>query len=308
MKRLLMVCWIASVLLSGCGGGGPPPPPPVITVAIAPGTPQTIDQGQTQNFAATVSNDAAHQGVTWSLSGASCSGAACGTFTNVTATSVTYNAPASLSSDLSVTVTAASVSNGTKSATVTATILALTVSISPTTATLSSAREITATVSNDAADQGVTWTLAQGGVPCSPACGAISPPSTTSDIPTTYTPPADLPAPSTIVLTATSVADSSKSASATLTVMPEAKGGSNYAWYQLDPPCGRGPYGIIVNYDTATATIDAQLQAMYDNGQRRLRIPIFFGRGLSDGTLVDSTGGGPCPAFPGQSAKPLSCH
>jgi len=68
-------------------------------------------------------------------------------------------------------------------------------------------------------------------------------------------------------------------------------GGSNYGWYHLDPGCKRGPYGVIPNYDKAKVEIDRQLEAMHRHGQRRLRIPIFFGRGLGGGTLLDSTGG-----------------
>ena len=78
---------------------------------------------------------------------------------------------------------------------------------------------------------------------------------------------------------------------------PAALGGSDYGWYQLDPPCIREPYGVVYNYDTATATIDAQLQQMYTNGQRRLRIPIYFARGLNTGTIMDSTGGNLSPRF-----------
>src|SRR5271156_5457147 len=68
-------------------------------------------------------------------------------------------------------------------------------------------------------------------------------------------------------------------------------GGSNYGWYHLDAPCSREPYGVVYNYDTATTTINGQLQQMYNNGQRRLRIPIYFARGLNSGTIMDSTGG-----------------
>src|SRR5215472_1019502 len=73
--------------------------------------------------------------------------------------------------------------------------------------------------------------------------------------------------------------------------LPAGLGGSNYGWYQLDPPCSREPYGVIYNYNTATATINSQLETMYTNGQRRLRIPIFFARGINSGTIMDSTGG-----------------
>jgi hypothetical protein len=70
-----------------------------------------------------------------------------------------------------------------------------------------------------------------------------------------------------------------------------ALGGSNYGWYYLGPNCDREPYGVVYNYDTANAIINTQLQQMYANGQRRLRIPIFFARGVNTGTVMDSTGG-----------------
>jgi hypothetical protein len=78
---------------------------------------------------------------------------------------------------------------------------------------------------------------------------------------------------------------------------PAGLGGSNYLTYHLDPPCYREPYGVVYNYDTATATINTQLQQMYTNGQRRLRIPIFHGRGVDTGSVMDSTGGNLAPRF-----------
>lgn len=77
----------------------------------------------------------------------------------------------------------------------------------------------------------------------------------------------------------------------TLTLAAQHRGGSNYAWYRIDPGCVRGPYGIIANYDTAAPEIDRQLEAMYHSGQRRLRIPIYHGRGIAGGTNMDSRGG-----------------
>lgn len=68
------------------------------------------------------------------------------------------------------------------------------------------------------------------------------------------------------------------------------RGGSSYNWYAGFNE-EREPNGIIVNYHSVTATIDAQLQGMYDNGQRRIRFLIFHGRGLAGGTNMDSTGG-----------------
>jgi hypothetical protein len=69
------------------------------------------------------------------------------------------------------------------------------------------------------------------------------------------------------------------------------RGGSNYAWYQVYPECKPGPYGVIANYHTAKSVIDQQLRAMYANGQRRLRIPIYHGRSLGGGTNLESKNG-----------------
>jgi len=70
-----------------------------------------------------------------------------------------------------------------------------------------------------------------------------------------------------------------------------ARGGTNYIYYEMDTGCVREQYGVIYHYDTATSTINSQLQAMYDNGQRRVKLPIYFGHGLDTGTVMDSTGG-----------------
>jgi hypothetical protein len=90
---------------------------------------------------------------------------------------------------------------------------------------------------------------------------------------------------------------SSPSSTSTPPPAPAALGGSNYGWYYLAPPCNREPYGVVFNYDTAASTINTQLQQMYNNGQRRLRIPIYHARGINSGTIMDSTGGNLAPQF-----------
>jgi len=81
----------------------------------------------------------------------------------------------------------------------------------------SSIESLAATVTNDSADKGVSWTVSCSATPC----GWISPSSTGSGAVTTYiapsTPPATTPS---VTVTATSVADSSKSASAAITITP----------------------------------------------------------------------------------------
>ena len=75
-----------------------------IGVSLTPNAPQTVNQGQTLNIAAAVSNDPSNKGVSWTLSGI-------GTLSGQTTTSATYNAPSSVPNNSSVTVTAASIAN-----------------------------------------------------------------------------------------------------------------------------------------------------------------------------------------------------
>ncbi len=91
-------------LVSGCGGGGS-----AITLAIAPSTTQTLDQGQSVTFYAQLGNDNSNKGVAWQpLTGTGCAGTGCGTLTNVTTTSVTYTAPTGLTSAITVSLEAIS--------------------------------------------------------------------------------------------------------------------------------------------------------------------------------------------------------
>ena len=79
--------------------------------------------------------------------------------------------------------------------------------------------------------------------------------------------------------------------------VPLAPGGSNFSWYRVDRPqpgvCIREPYGVIPGFgDPAVqATARGELAQMIASGQRRLRIGIFFARGIDSGTVMDSTGG-----------------
>jgi hypothetical protein len=167
----------------------------------------------TQNFTATVQNDSQNKGVSWSLSGAGCSGTACGTLSNVTTTAVTYHAPATAPSPATVTLTATSIADGTKTAAAAITVTAaISVSVSPTSASLniSKTQQFTATVTNDSQNLGVTWSV-NGVVGGNATVGTIS----TSGL---YNAPASVPAAS-VTVTATSKADSNHSGSATVTVL-----------------------------------------------------------------------------------------
>jgi hypothetical protein len=95
----------ATITLSGGSSGS-------VSVAITPKR-GGLTVSQNLNFTASVTNDVGGAGVTWSASGASCSGAACGTFKNVTATSATFVAGATTGI---VNVTATSAADGSKNA------------------------------------------------------------------------------------------------------------------------------------------------------------------------------------------------
>jgi Putative Ig domain len=104
---------IFGMALSGCGGGGGTSNHP-ISVSLSPSAAQAIDQGQTINFTASVANDSASKGVTWSQTGGALSGQ--------TTTAATFTASGSTGSG---SVTATSVADATKSATVSITVTAV---------------------------------------------------------------------------------------------------------------------------------------------------------------------------------------
>lgn len=97
---------LLALLISGCGGA-----PSGLVVVLNPGGNQAVDQNQSISFTAFVPNDTSNAGVTWTLSGGHCKGAACGTFVNSTPSAVTYQAPKSEPNLLTVTLTATSNAN-----------------------------------------------------------------------------------------------------------------------------------------------------------------------------------------------------
>src|SRR5487761_794094 len=111
---------LVAAFLAGCGGSKPSG----LAIVISPGTNQSVDQNQSVAFTAFVANDTSNSGVTWSLAGTHCASAACGTLTNNTSSSVTYNAPKSVGVLLNVILTATAVVNKKNTAT-------LNISVSP---------------------------------------------------------------------------------------------------------------------------------------------------------------------------------
>jgi hypothetical protein len=93
-----------------------------LDISITPAGPVTVAAGATLNLTATESWDINNAGVTWALSGTGCSGATCGTLSNVTNTSVTYTAPTTLPNPPTVTLTATSITDTCRTAAVTITV------------------------------------------------------------------------------------------------------------------------------------------------------------------------------------------
>ena len=117
-----------------------------------------IDQGQTVVITATVANDSKNAGVQWSVSGG-------GTLSAQTTTSATYNAPASVTTAFTATVTATSISNTSDTA-------SLQIKVNPlpaiTTTTLVSATAGTsynATLAVSGGSAPYRWTVISGTLP-----------------------------------------------------------------------------------------------------------------------------------------------
>jgi len=205
----------AGAFLAGCGGGStgtgtnppPPPPSPSIVVTVTPTTASVL-LGNSQAFSANVINTA-NTNVTWSVNGVPGGNISTGTISSAGL----YTAPADLPSPATVQVTATSQADSTKSATAQLNIASdITISLAPP----NSGVELGSTQAFHAAitsaghpDASVRWSLS--GPACPTACGSV-------DLGGNYTAPGILPSPATATLTAQSVADPSKQASAPITI------------------------------------------------------------------------------------------
>jgi len=188
-----------------------------VTMSVSP-TELTVQAGAAAPLTALVANDPTNQGVTWTVS---CTQGPCGSVSPTatpSGTATTYTAPADLpASDLQVTVTAVSVTNGSVSSSATVTVPSIGITIDPSAAEVEAggSTQFKATVVNDSQNKGVTWS-----VTCSPApCGTISPITTASGTPIKYTAPATAPEDAlSVTVTATSVRNPTVSTSAVVTV------------------------------------------------------------------------------------------
>ncbi len=196
--------------------------PPAVSVVVSPST-ATLNAGQTQQFTAQVLG-VSQTGVTWSISPQTGSIGATGL----------YTAPTTITASQTITVTATSTFDSTVIGKATITLAppaAVSVTIQPSSVSLtnSQSQQFTATVANSA-NQAVTWSI-------SPQTGTIS--STGA-----YTAPALISSTTALKVTATSVADATKTGTATITL-------SNY---------------ITIGSGAPANEVNAFLVAYYRNG------------------------------------------
>ncbi len=181
----------------------------VVAVSVSP-TSATVSAGLTQQFIATVTGTG-NTAVTWSVTPS----------VGTVSSSGLYTAPASNPTQQTVTVKATSVAAPQTSATATVTVLpSVIVSVTPTNASMypSQMNLFVATVSN-AGNTAVTWSMVSGP-------GAVNGSGW-------YTSPISVSVATVVTVRATSVADPTKSATATTTINPWP-GGTAYQYYVSD--------------------------------------------------------------------------
>jgi hypothetical protein len=203
----------------GCGGSSSSG----VAITVTPTTASVITN-RTQLFSGAVTGST-NTAITWTLTCAT--GVAANTCGSIDATGL-YTAPATIPTITSsgtttiapaVTVTATAQADTTKTAVATLTIVTgISITITPTSATVGTLETFlfTATVNNPGCNitsnstcDNVTWSLST----------TLTGIGTIGSITGVYTAPATVPSPSTVIITATSVADTSVTATATVTVV-----------------------------------------------------------------------------------------
>jgi hypothetical protein len=218
---VLMLATVVTVAgLNGCDGCSGNPRLHEISVTITTAPPATIAPNGTASIAATVANDRANAGVDWTCTPGN-SLATCGSFSSTQTASgatTTYTAPPTAVGAVTITATSVTDASATANASVTiASGIVVTISTPPPSAMeTSQTATIAATVTGDSQNQGVTWSCTPGN--SASTCGAFSASPTLSGVVLTYTAPTSVPGGS-VTITATSVSDTTKSASFTVTTV-----------------------------------------------------------------------------------------
>lgn len=254
-QRMVLLAVSITILMtvSACSSGKPVSNVQVgsITFTDASGTPLktppgSLTAGQGVYVDVTLNDDPQQLGADWSVY---CGSApppgtpvppgqtqdeTCGTFTpahtmsgpvpsflsNGTGYVAFYVAPGAPPKDGTVTLYAAATSSPNKFSSVSLSIGGNPISVSlapppPGTLQTGASTQLRAVLNNDVSNAGVSWTVICG----SSDCGSFKPAQTSSGVATTYTAPAIAPTGGTVQVTATSVTDPTKAASATISIM-----------------------------------------------------------------------------------------
>jgi hypothetical protein len=185
-----------------------------VLLSISPAS-ASVPTAGTQLFTASVTGTS-NTAVTWTVSGAGCTDAPCGTIAS-SGLSAVYSAPPVAPTPASVNVIAISVADPTKSASASVTVVpVVVVAVSPTNASVFTGmtQQFNASVTGTS-NTAVVWSIAGAGCSGS-ACGTVN----TGGL---YTAPAVVPSPADVTVTATSVADPTKSGAVSLTIVASAK-------------------------------------------------------------------------------------
>jgi hypothetical protein len=279
-----VVAILCLLSLAACGGGAsgqqtnpPPPPPPavlsIITTSLPAGAVNAL-------YAEPIQATGGVAPFTWSVSvGAPPAGLLLGPST--TSSAIITGTPTTQQT-ATFTINVTDSSNQSASQTYLVAILPaqpITVSLSPSMfgARVNQTQQFIANVANDPTSSGVSWKLS--GCPAGTSdCGNISDSSIANAM---YTAPAVLPPPNTtVVITATSIADPSKSASAAITFVS----GTLQFSAPTSFPAGVAPTGVV----SADFDGDGKLDlAVVDNGNPSVGdsggVSILLGKG--DGTF-----------------------
>lgn len=219
----LILCGLSLLPFSGCGVSKPAP----VTIGFAQGQmapPSSVAANSSTQFAAMVNNDPANLGVSWLLTCNAPAASDCGSITRHTASggAATYIAPVSIPPGGTVSIEANSSADPSQSVTTTITITPEVygpVSVAfypalPATVAVNGILQVAVVVTNDHIGSNGKPLGATLSVTCQVAgtCGYFSGSS--------YIAPSTIPAGNTVTITATSVADPTASASATVTIGP----------------------------------------------------------------------------------------
>ena len=246
LPLLVTVLLLAS--LAGCTTGNPaivPPPVNPISVLFLGAPPSSLAINASATFSAGIANGTSTTSdvLTWSVT---CSSpGACGSFSATTAlggSPVTYTAPSAIPTGNTVTITATAVADTTKSVSATVTIVPpIPISVAffatvPASIEVGASIPLSALITNDVtANPKVQWTVTCG----ASACGSFNPVDTFSEAQTTYTAPTAIPLGGTVTVTATSVTDPTKSASASIIITAAGPTLANGTYvFQLAGPSG----------------------------------------------------------------------